>query len=30
MERELLGHLSEDERGTLFRLLEKVAVHRRV
>jgi DNA-binding MarR family transcriptional regulator len=30
MERELLGHLTEAERSTLFALLEKVAVHRRV
>ena len=30
MERELLGHLTDAERSTLFALLEKVALHRRV
>ena len=30
MEKELLGHLTEVERTTLFELLEKVAIHRRV
>ena len=30
MEKELLGHLTDVERTTLFELLEKVAIHRRV
>ena len=30
MEGELLRHLTEVERTTLFQLLEKVAIHRRV
>jgi DNA-binding MarR family transcriptional regulator len=29
MESELLGHLTDQERTMLFRLLEKVAIHRR-